>query len=59
MVQVPDVGHSIIETHNGANTQRVDFRVFLKGRRTPVSIEHNMRSGMVTLDVNGKPVKSW
>ena len=56
---MPNIGHSIIETHNGANTQRVDFRVFLKGRRNTVSIENNLRSGMVTLDVNGKPKKSW
>ena len=40
-------------------TQRFDFLVFLKGRRTPISIEHNMRSGLATLDVCGKPNKSW
>ena len=53
--EVPDIGHSVIGEHQGANTKRIDFHVFLKGRRTPVSIENNMRSGLVTLDVCGKP----
>ena len=56
---MPEVGHSIIERHNGSNTIRVDYRVFLKGRRNTISLEHNLRSGLVTLDVNGKPEKSW
>ena len=43
--EVPEVGHSIIETHNGPNTMRIDFLLFLKGERTTVSIEHNLRSG--------------
>ena len=57
--EVPDIGHSVIKEHQGANTKRIDFLVFLKGRNTPVSIEFNMRSGLVTLDVCGKPQKSW
>ena len=57
--ELPEVGHSIIETHNGPNTMRVDFLLFLKGQRSPVSIEHNLRSGTVSLDVNGKPKKNW
>ena len=57
--EVPEVGHSIDERHNGPAIHRVDFLVFLNGHRTPVSIEHNLRSGMVTLDVDGKPKKSW
>ena len=57
--EVPEVGSSIIETHEGANTHRVDLLVFIKGRRNPVSIEHNLRSGSVTLDICGKPKESW
>ena len=56
---MPDIGRSIVEEHQGANTTRIDFNPFLKGRRTPVSVEHNMRSGQVTLDVAGKPKNSW
>lgn len=33
--------------------------MFLKGRRTPVAIEHNLRSGYVTVEVRGKLEKSW
>ena len=54
-----DVGHSIIETHNGPNTVRIDFLAFIKGQKTPVSLEHNLRSGLVTLDVKGKPEMVW
>ena len=43
--EVPEVGHSIVETHNGPNTMRIDFLLFLKGERTTVSIELNLRSG--------------
>ena len=57
--EVPEVGHSTTEEHFGQNTTRFDFNAFIKGRLTPVSIEHNMRSGFVTLDVCGKPKKSW
>ena len=42
---VLDVGHSTIDTHNGPNTVRIDFLLFLEGRRNTVSIEHNLRSG--------------
>ena len=58
-IEVPEVGHSSAERHIGPSIHRVDFLVFLNGNRTPVSIEHNLRSGMVTLDVDGKPKKSW
>ena len=37
-VQVPAVGHSVIEEFNGAHTKRIDFLVFLEGRRTLVSV---------------------
>ena len=57
--EVPDVGQSSAERHIGPSIHRVDFLVFLNGHRTPVSIEQNLRSGMVTLDVDGKPKKSW
>ena len=53
--EVPIVGYSETEDHHGANTQRRDFLIFLKGKRNPVSVEHNMRSGFVSLDVCGKP----
>ena len=56
---MPEVGHSIAERHNGQKIHRVDFLVFLKGHRTPVSIEHDLRNGLVTLDVDGKPKESW
>ena len=56
---IPDVAHSVTQEHYGENTQRFDWLVFLKGQHTPVSIEHNMRSGHVVLDVCGKPEKSW
>ena len=59
VVEVPKIGHSVIEEHHSANTRRIDWPVFLNGKRTPVSVEHNMRSGFVTLDVCGKPQKSW
>ena len=59
VAEVPEIGHSVIDEHQGAYTRRIDWPVFLKGRRTPVSVEHNMRSGFVTLDVCGKPQKSW
>ena len=49
----------MIEEHHSANIRRIDWPVFLKGKRTPVSVEHNLRSGLVTLDVCGKPQKSW
>ena len=56
---MPDVAHSVTHEHFGGNSTRYDWLVFLKGRHTPVSIEHNMRSGQVVLDVCGKPEKSW
>ena len=58
-VEVPKIGHTSPVRHNGSSIHRVDFPVFLSGHRTPVSIEHNLRSGMIALDVNGKPKKSW
>ena len=57
--EVPPVGHSTQENIYGANTQLIVFLVFLEGRRTPVSIEHNMRSGFVTIELRGKPEMSW
>ena len=59
MSDVPEVGHSVIDEHFGANTQRFDWLAFINGRRVPVSIEYNMRSSHVTLDVCGKEKKSW
>ena len=56
---VPEVGHSSHEETQGASTFRIDFLAFLEGRRTPVAIEHNLRSGFVTLEVRGKLVKNW
>ena len=53
------MGHSIIEEHNGSNTVRIDFNLFLKGRRTTVSLELNVRSGVVYLEINGKPKMNW
>ena len=58
-VKVPDVGHSIVEEFEGAHTHRIDFLIFLKGRRTPVSVQHDMRAGLLTLEVRGKRVKWW
>ena len=57
--EVPEVGHSTVENHDGVNAKRIDYLVFLKGRRNPVSLEHNKRCGQVSLDVCGKPKKSW
>ena len=59
VTQLPDVGHSVSNEHFGANTMRYDWLVFLSGRRTPISLEFNLRSGQVTLDVCGKPKKGW
>lgn len=56
---VPEVGHSEAEETNGANTVRFDFLVFLKGKRAPVSIEFNFRSGHLSLEICGKPVEDW
>ena len=42
-----------------AHTHRFYFLVFLEGQATPIVIEHNKRSGFVTVDVRGKPEKSW
>ena len=58
-IDAPEVGHSIDERFMGPSIHRVDFLVFLKGYRTPISIEHDLRSGLVSLDVDGKPWKSW
>ena len=52
--EVPEVGHSSHEETQGANTFRIDFLAFLEGRRTPVAIEHNLRSGYVIVEVRGK-----
>ena len=54
-IQAPEVGHSVPDCYNGATIHRKDFPVFLKGRRNPVSIEQNLRSGVIALDVDGKP----
>ena len=59
VAEVPIVGHSMMEEFHGANAQRYDFNLFFKGIRTPVSIEYNMRSRLVSLDVAGKPKNSW
>ena len=59
VVQVPKVAHSVKEEFQGANTQRIDFFPLLEGILTPISVEFNMRSAQVTLDVDGKPEKSW
>ena len=56
---MPEVGHSSAVRHVGPSIHRIDFPAFLNGHRAPVSIEHNLRSGMVSLDVDGKPKKSW
>ena len=53
------MGHSITEEYQGANSKRIDFYPFLNGILTPVSVEHNMRSAQVCLDVAGKPEKNW
>ena len=42
-----------------ALTHRLFFLVFLSGRQTPVVIEHNIRSGFATIEVRGKPERSW
>ena len=57
--EVPEVGHSSAVRHNGTSIHRVDFPAFLNGHRTPVSIEHNLRSKVISLDVDGKPKMSW
>ena len=59
MGEAPEVGHSTSDVTYGANTTRFDFLAFFKGRRTPVAIIHNLRGGYVTVDVRGKPQKSW
>ena len=56
-VQVVDVGHSIKEEFDGTYTQRIDFLVFLKGKRTPVSVQHEKRAGLVFIEVRGKRIK--
>ena len=35
------------------------FNLFFKGLPKAISVEHNMRSGFVSLDLAGKPIKSW
>ena len=57
--EVPDVGHSTYEEMIAAHTHRFFFLVFLKGRQTPIVVEHNMRSGFATVEVRGKPERSW
>ena len=59
MAETPKVAHSVKEEFRGANTERIDFYPLLDGILTPISIEHNMRSGQVTVDVAGKPEKDW
>ena len=54
-----DVGHSDVEELNGANTRRIDFLVFLKGKRTPVSVQHEKRANTLTVEVRGKRIKLW
>ena len=46
-IEVPEIAHSTIVEHFGNNVQRIDFNLFLKGLLQPISVEHNMRSGMV------------
>ena len=55
---MPEVAHSNVEEHFGGNIERIDFNPFLKGRRTPVSVEFNMRSGFLSVDLKGKPQMS-
>ena len=57
--EVPEVGQSTYEEVFAANTHRIDFLVFVKGRRHPIEIVHNKRSGFVTIEACGKPQKSW
>ena len=59
VTEVPKIGRSTFEKFFGANTQRFDWLIFLSGRRVPVVLELNIRSGQVTLDVCGKPKMSW
>ena len=58
-IQMVDVGHSDVGKFNGANTRRIDFLVFLKGKRTPVSIQHEKRANTLTVEVRGKRRKLW
>ena len=56
---MPEVAHSITEEFLGANARRIDYYPFVNGIMTPISIEHNMRSAQLSLDVAGKPEKNW
>ena len=58
-IEAPEVGHSVAERHIGPAIHRKDFPVFLAGRKNPISIEHNLRNREISLDVDGKPWKSW
>ena len=55
----PDVAHSTIDEFYGSNIQLITFNVFLKGHLKPISVEHNMRSGVASLDFANKPIKTW
>ena len=54
MGELPEVGHSYREESQGATTFRIDYLVFLEGHRTPIAIEHNLRSGYLVVEVRGK-----
>ena len=56
---MPDVAHSVREEYRGANTERIDYYPFLGGIKSPISLEYNLRSAQLTLDVDGKPEKDW
>ena len=55
VAEIPKVAHSVKDEYQGANSKRIDFYPFLDGSKTPISLEHNMRSAQLTLDVDGKP----
>ena len=56
---VPEIAHSVVEEHKGSIIVRIDFNLFLKGHRKPISLEHNLRSEFATLDIAGMKMKSW
>lgn len=56
--EVPKLAHSDIQEHYGTSVERIDFNPFLKGVRTPVSVELNKRSRFLTVDIAGKPQMS-
>ena len=61
IVEAPEIAHSMkdAEKHSSPHVDRLDWLVFLKGKPTPVSIEHTKRMKHVSLDICGKPVMAW